>query len=88
MIIPKRKRSVAENEGVMEMKHQRLESKVGELVTVKKARLTKTQHTANGTLYEGSKVTIEQFSKDNQKIRVSDATGRIFWISPKDVKLD
>ena len=55
---------------------------------VKKARVIKTQHTANGTLYEGSKVTIEQVGKDAQKIRVSDATGRIFWISPKDVKLD
>ena len=55
---------------------------------VKRANITKTYHTANGALLKGSKVRIEDANLDQQKIRVTDDVGRLFWVERKDVKLD
>ena len=52
-----------------------------------KGNVTKTYHTANGTLYKGSKVRVEDVNTKTEKTRVSDETGRIFWIQRSDVQL-
>ena len=52
-----------------------------------KGNVTKTYHTANGTLYKGSKVRVEDINTKTEKTRVSDETGRIFWIQRSDVQL-
>ena len=52
-----------------------------------KGNVTKTYHTANGTLYNGSKVRVEDVNTKTEKTRVSDETGRIFWIQRSDVQL-
>lgn len=54
---------------------------------VVKGNVTKTYHTANGTLYKGSKVRVEDVSSKTEKTRVSDETGRIFWVHRSDVQL-
>jgi len=51
-----------------------------------KGSVTKTYHTANGTLYKGSKVKVEETNPKTNKARVSDETGRIFWIKEDDVE--
>ena len=63
---------------------------IGELrmaKNVKKANITKTYHTANGALMKGSKVRVEDVNTKTEKTRVSDETGRIFWIQRSDVQL-
>ena len=52
-----------------------------------KGNVTNTYHTANGTLYKGSKVRVEDINTKTEKTRVSDETGRIFWIQRSDVQL-
>jgi hypothetical protein len=82
MIDLKKKRSVVDVEDTMMMLWRELMAK-----RAVKGSVTKTYHTANGTLYKGSKVRIEDVNSKSEKTRVSDETGRIFWIEKRDVQL-
>ena len=55
--------------------------KVGDKVTV----LT-TKSTINGTLYEGTIVTIDDKLKNSKDYRVIDDLGKIWYVLPNDMK--
>ena len=39
----------------------------------------------NGVLYKNSVVKLDEWNKDTQKIRVTDRTGKVWWIEPTQV---
>lgn len=86
MISLKKKRFVVESESMMMEKLHQGRKKMAE--NVKKANVTKTYHTANGALIKGTKVRVEDTNSNQEKIRVTDDVGRLFWVERKDVKLD
>ena len=47
--------------------------------------INKNIQTANGMLYEGSKVKIETIK--DKEIQVSDQAGRLFWVKTKDISV-
>ena len=63
------------------MKHQKMQKTTQKI----KGKILKTYYTAEGTLYEGDVVIVEEQIKT--KTRVTDLTGRIFWIKSQDVKI-
>jgi len=40
---------------------------------------------ANGMLYKNQIVKIDEWSEKNKKIRVTDSTGKVWWIEPTQV---
>lgn len=40
---------------------------------------------ANGMLYKNSIVKIDEWNEKNKKIRVTDNTGKVWWIAPTQV---
>ncbi len=38
-----------------------------------------------GMLYQNSIVKIDEFNSEQQKLRVTDATGKVWWIEPSQV---
>jgi len=40
---------------------------------------------ANGMLYKNSIVKIDEWNEKNKKIRVTDNTGKVWWIEPTQV---
>ena len=40
---------------------------------------------ANGMLYKNSIVKIDEFNDTSNKIRVTDSTGKVWWIEPTQV---
>ena len=55
--------------------------KVGE-----KVRVLTTKSTINGTLYEGTIVTIDDKLKNSKDYRVIDDLGKIWYVLPNDMK--
>ena len=41
--------------------------------------------TVDGMLYKNSIVKLDEFNKSTKKIRVTDRTGKIWWIEPSQV---
>jgi hypothetical protein len=39
----------------------------------------------NGMLYKNTLVKIDEWNEDTNKIRVTDATGKIWWVEPNQV---
>ena len=50
-----------------------------------KGKILKTYYTVEGTLYQDETVIVEE--QFEHKTRVTDLTGRIFWIKSQDVKV-
>ena len=42
---------------------------------------------ANGMLYKHSIVKLDEFNDSTKKIRVTDATGKVWWIEPSQVSM-
>ena len=54
--------------------------KIGERV-----RIEKDIPSIDGMLYKNSIVKISEWNEDTEKIRVTDSTGKIWWIEPSHV---
>lgn len=52
-----------------------------------KASVNKTITTVNGALYENSIVILDQLIEKDNKIRVTDTMGKIFWVSKNDITI-
>jgi|TARA_B110000908_G_scaffold172500_1_gene240353 hypothetical protein len=52
-----------------------------------KASVNKTITTVNGALYENSIVILDQLIEKDNKIRVTDTMGKIFWVSINDITI-
>ena len=52
-----------------------------------KASVNKTITTVNGALYENSLVILDQLIEKDNKIRVTDTMGKIFWVSKNDITI-
>ena len=50
-----------------------------------RGEILKTYHTVEGTLYKGDVIIVEE--QINDKTRITDLTGRIFWVDSKDVHI-
>jgi len=52
-----------------------------------RAIVNKTIVTVNGALYEKSTVIVEEINAKEEKVRVTDEMGRIFWLSICDISI-
>ena len=52
-----------------------------------KAIVNKTVMTINGALYEKSIVVVEEINAKEEKARVTDEMGRIFWLQIGDISI-
>ena len=52
-----------------------------------KASVNKTITTVNGALYENSIVILDQLIEKDNKIRVTETMGKIFWVSINDITI-
>jgi hypothetical protein len=50
-----------------------------------RVKIIKDVPSIDGMLRQNSIVTIDDFSTDSQKIRVTDSLGKIYWIEPSQV---
>ena len=60
--------------------HKNREIKVGERVCVQNDIPS-----ADGMLYKNSIVKIDEWNKNTNKVRVTDSTGKVWWIEPNQV---
>ena len=60
--------------------HKNREIKVGERVCVQNDIPS-----ADGMLYKNSIVKIDEWNKNTNKVRVTDSTGKVWWIEPTQV---
>ena len=52
-----------------------------------KAVVNKTIMSINGALYEKSIVIVDEIDKKEEKVRVTDEMGRIFWLPLRDLTI-
>lgn len=60
--------------------HKNRKMKIGERVCVQTDIPS-----PNGMLYKNSIVKIDEWNKNNNKVRVTDTTGKVWWIEPIQV---
>ncbi len=62
-----------------------LDSKNRELKLGERVRIEKDIPSPNGMLYKNTLVKVNEFNYDHNKIKVTDLTGKVWWIEPSNV---
>ena len=62
-----------------------LDSKNRELKMGERVRIEKNIPSPNGMLYENTLVKLQEFDSVNNKVKVTDSMGKVWWIEPLNI---